>query len=112
MEFTDTKNDETNEIEPTEEKYSYEDLYSMLYGNNYFDENQILYVYNKVNGNEHEAKYYLKLIRTRQWTQERAKKRKLRPETVRKDEVKELINNDEAVNEIINTNYTENLVIQ
>jgi len=44
-----------------EEKYSLEYLLEMLGGYKYCSKNQIYYVYHDLNGNEKEAKHFLKL---------------------------------------------------
>lgn len=44
-------------------KYSLEDILEMLGGYRYYSREQILYVYNHVNGLEEEAKYYLEIMR-------------------------------------------------
>lgn len=62
MESIDEAVDYTNpyEIEETRQvKYTYDDLLTMLCGNEYYSRDEILYVYLKVNGMEEEAKEVL-----------------------------------------------------
>ena len=40
-------------------KYTIEDILEMLSGNQYYDDDTIKFIYNKVNGNKMEADFYL-----------------------------------------------------